>query len=35
VNVILENHIVPPLDEALQKELDRIEQAAIKQIQSE
>ncbi len=35
VNDLLENHIVPPLDEALQKELDRIEQAAIKQIQRE
>ena len=27
---LIENHIVPPLDEALQKELDRIERAAIK-----
>jgi trimethylamine--corrinoid protein Co-methyltransferase len=35
VNDLLENHIVPPLDEALQKELDRIELAAIKQIQNE
>jgi trimethylamine:corrinoid methyltransferase-like protein len=35
VNDLLENHSVPPLDEPLQKELDRIEQAAIQQIQSE
>ena len=32
---LLENHTVPPLDEAMQKELDRIEQAAKKQIMSE
>jgi trimethylamine:corrinoid methyltransferase-like protein len=32
---LLENHTVPLLDEAVQKELDRIEQAAKKQIMSE
>lgn len=32
---LLENHRVPPLDEAVQKELDRIEQAAVKNILNE
>ena len=35
VNDLLQNHEVPPRDEAVQKELDRIEQAAMKQLLAE